>query len=134
MKRFVQFVCILIIMAMILAIPAMAAEQASQFFISHSCYLWEISDNEFKVCFDVTAVDAMDILGVSEIKVQRSTDKSNWETVQTYAGIYGYGVSYKSGNVTYSSATSDYYYRAKVVFYAENDSGIGKYTSYTSYI
>lgn len=134
MKRFTQAVCLLLVAIMILAIPTFAAEQASDFFMSHSCYLWEVSDSEFQVWFNVTAVGAMDILGVSEIKVQRSTDKANWETVQTYSGIYGYGVSYKSGHVTYSSATSGYYYRAKVTFYAENDTGIGKYTDYTSYI
>lgn len=134
MKRFVQVVCLLIIMMMILAIPAMAAEQASNFFMSHSCYLWEISDSEFQVWFDVTAVDGMDVLGACEIKVQRSTDKSNWETVQTNYDLYGYGTSHYGTYVTYSSATSGYYYRAKVTFYAENDLGIGKYTAYTSYI
>ena len=52
MKRFTQIICLLLIAAMVLAIPAFAAEQASIFFSSHSCYLWEVSDSEFQVWFD----------------------------------------------------------------------------------
>lgn len=134
MKRATRFFCLLLIMSLILAIPVFAAEQASHFFASHSCYLWELSDSEFQVCFNVTAVDAMDVLGVSEIKVQRSTDKSNWTTVATYYDYYGYDRSYYSDEITYSSRSAGYYYRAKVTFYAENDSGVGEYIDYTSYI
>lgn len=134
MKRFAQLMCALLMALMTLAIPTLAAEQASDFFGSHSCYLWEISDSEFQVWFDVTAVDAMDVLGACEIKVQRSTDRSNWETIQTFTNLYDYNTSFHGDHVTYSSATSGYYYRAKVTFYAENDTGTAKYTSYTSYI
>lgn len=134
MKRLLQLICLLLVVSLLLAIPAFAAEQASLYFSSHSCYLWEISDTEFQVWFDVTAVDAMDVLGASEIKVQRSSDRDNWETVATYYDIYGYGKSHYGSCVTYSSATSGYYYRAKVTFYAENDTGIGEYVDYTSYI
>lgn len=132
MKRLTQFVCLILIASMLLTIHVFAAEQASDFFAAHSCYLWEVSDSEFEACFNVTAVDAMDVLGASEIKVQRSANGSDWETVATYYDIYRYDRSYASGYVTYSSVTSGYYYRAKVTFYAENDSGIGEYTAYTS--
>lgn len=134
MKRFTQLICLLLVASMCLAIPTFAAEQASDFFMSHSCYLWEISDSEFQVWFNVTAVDGMDVLGASIIKVQRSTDKSNWETVQTYYDIYGYDTSFYGSHVTYSSAEAGYYYRAKVTFFAENSSGTASYTSATSYI
>ena len=134
MKRITQIVCMLLLVSMILAIPAFAEERASSFFSAHSCYLWEISDSEFQVCFNVTAVDAMDILGASEIKVQRSTDRSNWETVATYNDVYGYDRSYYSDEVTYSSATSGYYYRARVTFYAKKGNGIAEYVAYTSSI
>lgn len=134
MKRLIQFVCLLLILSMVLAIPGFAAEQASHFFVSHSCYLWEVSDSEFMVCFDVTAKAGMDVLGASEIKVQRSTDKSNWTTVATYYDYFGYDRSYYSDEITYSFRSEGYYYRAKVTFYAENDSGVGEYIDYTSYI
>ena len=134
MKRFIQLICVFLVISMLLAIPAYAAEQASDFFMSHSCYLWELSDSSFQVCFNVTAVEGMDVLGASEIKVQRSTDKSNWTTVATYYDYYGYDRSYYSDEITYSSRSSGYYYRAKVTFHAENENGIGEYTAYTSYI
>lgn len=134
MKCLSRIICLLLVASMILAVPAMAAEQASSFFMSHSCYLWEVSDSQFQVWFDVTAVEGMDVLGVEEILIQRSTDRSNWTTVATYGGNYGYNTGYHSGHVTYSSASSGYYYRARVTFYAENDTGCGYYTDYTSYI
>ena len=134
MKRFTQLICLILITSMLLVIPAQAAEQASSYFASHSCYLWELSDSSFQICFNVTAVGGMDVLGASEIKLQRSTDKSNWETIATYYDIYGYNRSYYSNEITYSSATSGYYYRAEVTFHAENDRGIGEYTAWTSYI
>lgn len=134
MKRLTQIVCLILIASMVLAVPALAAEQASAFFGSHSCYLWEISDSEFQVWFNVTAVEGMDVLGASEIVVQRSTDRVNWESVATYNNFYGYNTSHYGTCATYSSASSGYYYRAKVTFYAENDTGCGYYTDYTSSI
>ena len=132
MKRFAQIVCLFLIVALVLAIPVFAAEQASDFFMSHSCYLWEVSNSAFQVCFNVTAVDAMDTLGASEIIVQRSADGDDWDDVATYYDFYGYNRSYYSEEITYSSVESGYYYRARVTFYAENDSGIGEYTAWTS--
>lgn len=134
MKRFIQIICVLLILSMILVIPAVAAEQASHYFMSHSCYLWKVSDTKFQVWFDVTAVDFMDTLGASEIKVQVSTDKVNWTTVQTSYDIYEYGTSFAGGHVDYDSAVEGNYYRGKVTYYAEDETGIGEYTDYTSYI
>lgn len=131
MKRFIQLVCLLLVVSMLLVIPAFAAEQASLFFAAHSCYLWEVSDTEFQVWFDVTAVGGMDVLGVSEVIVQRSTDGVNWSNEAFYYDMYRYGKSYYSGHVTYSDVTSGYY-RAQVTFYAENDTGVGEYTAWTS--
>lgn len=134
MKRLIQIVCILLVASMVLAIPVSAAEQASNFFGSHSCYLWKISDTEFQVWFNVVALDGMDVLGASEIKVQCSTDATNWETVATHTNLFGYNTGTYGSHVTYSSAQSGYYYRAIVTFYAENDTGIGKYTDATSHL
>ena len=134
MKRFTQLICLFLVIVTILSIPALAAEQASNYFMSHSTYLWEISDSEFQVWFHVTAVEGMDVLGVSEIKVQYSSDGVNWDTVKTYSGQYAYNTGAYNGYVTYSEAQSRGYYRAKVTYYAENDTGIGEYVDYTSSI
>lgn len=131
MKRFIRLLCLLLVVSVLLVIPAFAAEQASRFFASHSCYLWEVSDSEFQVWFDVTAVGGMDVLGVSEVIVQRSTDGINWSAEEFYYDMYDYGTSYYSGHVTYSDVTSGYY-RAQVTYRAENDNGVGEYTAWTS--
>lgn len=132
MKRLTRIVCLLLVMSMVLAVPAMAADRASSYFHSHSCYLWNVSSSGFEVWFDVVALDGMDVLGASEIKIQRSTDRSNWTTVQTYYNIYEYNTGSTGGHVTYSGRQSGYYYRAKVTFHAENGNGIGEYVMYTS--
>lgn len=132
MKRFVQIVCLLLVLSVVLAIPVFAAEQASDFFVSHSCYLWEVSDSEFQVWFNVTAVGGMDVLGASEIHVEESSDGVNWSTVASYYDLYGYNKSHYGTCVTYSNVTSGNYYRAEVTFYAENDEGVGEYTDRTS--
>lgn len=140
MKRFTQFVCLILILSMVLVYPAMAAEvtpRASNYFMSYSCYLWKTSSTKFEVWFDVTALRTMDELGASVIKVQRSTDKSDWETVKTYyASDYSQMLDEDSHThaacVTYSSYSSSYYYRAKVELYAKDSSGSATYTVYTS--
>lgn len=134
MKRVVPIVCIILIVSIILAIPAFAAEQASHYFMAHSCYLWKVSDTHFQVWFDVDAVRGMDVLGASEIKVQISSDGVNWSTVQTNYNLFGYGTSTWDGHVDYTSAVSGVYYRARVTFYAEDDTGTGEYIDYTSSI
>lgn len=132
MKRLTQMVCLLLIMSMVLAVPAMAADRASSYFHSHSCYLWNVSSSGFEVWFDVAALDTMDVLGASEIKIQRSTDRVNWTTVQTYTDIYSYNTGSTGGHVTFSNRQSGYYYRAKVTFYAQKGNGTAEYTMYTS--
>lgn len=142
MKRFTQLACLILIFSMVLAIPVFAAEtgtRASDYFMASSCYLYIISNTEFEVWFDVTSIRMMDELGASEIKVQRSTDKQNWSTVQTYSKEdYPQMICTNTGShadcVTYSSAESGYYYRAMVTLYAKNSTGIAEYIRYTSYI
>lgn len=142
MKRFIRLVCFVLVMTVCLATPAAAAEEvstwSSSFFTCHSAYLWKVSDSEFRVWFDVTAVKGMEELGASVIKVQRSTDNENWTTMSTYKkAVYPQMVAYNTGNhcsyVTYYG-TSGYYYRALVTFYAKNSSGTGEYYYYTSSI
>lgn len=132
MKRLTRLVCLILIMSMVLAVPAMAAERASKYFGSHSCYLWNVSSTSFEVWFDVTATGGMDTLGASEIKIQRSSDRVNWTTVQTYYDIYEYNTSEAGGHVTFGGREAGYYYRAKVTFYAEKGNGVAEYTDYTS--
>lgn len=138
MKRFTQIVCLLLVLATCLIIPAMAVEEAvprsSRFFSSFSAYLYHTSSTQFQIWFNVTATGMMDELGVNSIEVQRSTDNSNWEYVKTYTkeeyeNLVVSDTFDHSSYVTCSKA-SGYSYRAYVEFYAKDSSGTGYYGYY----
>ena len=141
MKRLTQFVCLVLVMSLVMAVPAHAAgpaPRASDYFGFSSCYLWKTSANTFAVCFDVTAVATMQKLGASVIKVQRSTDQQNWTTVQTYTmenypSLVASNTGNHLGEVSYTGSTG-YYYRGYVELYAKNSYGTAIYPNYTSSI
>lgn len=142
MKRLSRLVCILLVFVMVLAIPAVAAEnaasRASNYFMSSDVYLYQTSSTIFQAWFEVTALGGMEKLGASEIKIQKSSDNENWTTVKTcsmaaYSNLICEDTASHASYVTYAGTTG-YYYRAKITLYAENSSGIGKWTRYTSSI
>lgn len=131
MKRFLQCVCFILIMATLVALPAQAAEtvtpRASNYFMSVSTYLWQTSGTTFQIWFDVTAVRGMDELGASKITVKRSSDNVNWETVKTFTKeSYPQMIKEDTGvcasYVTYTGSTG-YYYKALVTIYAKDGNG-----------
>ncbi len=141
MKRFSQIVCVILIMVMVLSMTVYAAEpvnpRASYFFGSSSVYFWQSSGNNYQIWFDVTAMNTMSELGVSEIKVKRSTDEVNWETVRTYYKSSYPQMTTKVGTVRYANyvpftATTGYSYYAEVTLYAKNSSGTGEMIEYTT--
>lgn len=140
MKRFTQFICLVLAFVMVMATTAFAAEipnpRASSFFTASSVYFWHTSGNNYQIWFDVTAVGTMTKLGVSEIKVQRSTDEVNWTTVKTY-DMADYSQMTRSNTSTHANyvpytATTGYSYKAKVTLYAKNSSGTAEMTEYTA--
>lgn len=140
MKRFTQCVSLVLAMVLILAIPVSAAEdttpRASNFFMASSTYLWRTSSTTFQVWFDIDAVRGMDELGVSEIKVQRSSDGTSWSTMATYTKeLYPHFIAEDTGThsgcITYTG-TPGYYYRAYVCYYAKDGVNIGELDKYTS--
>jgi len=143
MKRFTRCVCLLLVLSLTLAVPAMAAEnenRASNYFGSRSCYLWDVTSSGFQVWFDVRAVRAMDELGASTIKIQQSSDTVNWTTIATYTKDYYPSMITRIGTVGYSSyiqfsnVVPGFYYRAYVEVYAMDDSGTATRSDYTSYV
>ena len=133
MKRFTRCICILLVCVMMFTTTAFAAEtvepRASDFFAASSVYFWNTSGRNYQIWFDVTAVGTMTELGVSEIKVQRSTDERNWTTVRTYyKENYSQMVEANTGHhddCVPFTATAGYAYRAIVMLYARNSSGSG---------
>lgn len=140
MKRMSRFACMFLAVLMVFAAPAAAAEdaepRASSFFGSSDVYISMTTSTQFQVWFEVVALDGMEKIGASEIKVQKSSDGENWTTMKTYSmDDYSNMIDENSGAhasyVTYTGQKG-YYYRAKITLYAENSTGIGKWIRYTS--
>lgn len=140
MKRFVRCICFVLAIAMVLTVPAFAAEtvepKSSSFFISSSVYLCNVSGNSFEAWFEVTGTDTMNTIGANFIKIQRSSDGVNWTTVKTYAKEnYLYLVDNNTichaAGVSYT-ATGGYYYRAYIELYAKKGVNTGTMDCYTS--
>ena len=142
MKRFSRMVSLLLAVLMVLAVPAAALEnenaRASSFFASSDVYLYQTSSTKFQAWFEVTALDGMDKLGASEIKIQESSDGTNWTTVKTctmanYSNLICENTGFHGSYVSYTG-TIGKYYRAKITLYAENSTGVGERIRYTSAI
>jgi hypothetical protein len=129
-----------LVVAILLAVPAYAAEaeesRGSNYFGHYSVYLCNISGSSFEAWFDVTGTGTMDVIGVSFIKIQQSTDGSNWTTVRTYTkesypSLIDYNTTFHTAGVSYT-ATGGYYYRAFIQLYAKkgvNSAIMNEYTS-----
>lgn len=141
MKRLIRYACIVVALAILVAVPIHTKAvdvRASSYFMAYDSYLWKTTGTTFEVWFDVLACDYMDELGVNSIKVQRSSDGENWATMKIYyPDVYSQMISEDTldhvGCVTYTG-TSGYYYRACVTFYAKNSSGTGMRVDYAETI
>lgn len=141
MKKTLRTICIILVLSLVSAMPAYAEStvepRGSAFFGSYSTDLYKTSSSSFQIWFDVVAnVATMDVLGVSEIIVYRSADQQSWTkmrtyTMENYSQMVDQNTSYHGGYVTYNYATTGYYYRAYITFYAKNSTGIGERDVYT---
>ena len=138
MKRFARLICLVMVFTLLAAIPAHAAEtsaRASDYFASYRAYVTKLSSTELGVAFHVVCVSRMDEVGVSRIRVQRSSDGTNWTTVHTFNKSAYTNMTdtntYSHGSTVSCSITPGYYYRAIVDFYAKNSSGSAAHFYYT---
>ena len=141
MKKLVRVICMILVCSLVFAVPAQAASvtgtRASAFFSAYGTDLYKTSSSSFQIWFDVDAnIATMDVLGVSEIIVYRSADQQSWTKMRTYTmdnypQMVAYNTSSHGGYVTYNYATTGYYYRAYITFYAKNSTGIGERYVYT---
>lgn len=141
MKRMIQLVCLVLVFVMCITIPAHATEQdqrASSFFASYRAYCSATSSTQLGITVHVVAVGEMEEIGASEVKIQRSSDGTNWTTVKTFTkSLYPDMIDEDTGSHLfnlYCSKTSGYYYRAYVTFYAKNSTGTGYRYYYTDKI
>ena len=144
MKKLVRFICMILACGLLLAVPAHAesavAPRASVFFSSYGTDLYITSSSSFQIWFDVVSNAArMDELGVSEIALYESADQQSWTRAQTYLmadypQMVDQNTTCHGGYVTYDTAITGYYYRARITFYAKNSRGIGEKDIYTEII
>lgn len=142
MRQCVRIVSTILIISLILSIPVYATEEAtpwgSSFFTSYDPYIYYESGSTFEIWFDVVAARRMEELGVNKIKIQVSSDGSNWETATTYypedyPQMICENTVFHADYVTYTGSIG-YYYRAYITFYAKNSTGIGELYAYTQTI
>lgn len=140
MKNYLKVVCILMVAITLFTTTAFAAEsvnpRASDYFAMTSTFIERYSDSELEIWFDVTAKGIMSELGVRYIRLERSTDKTNWTTVKTYeksdySQMTCTNTAGHADCVSYQGSSS-YYYRAYVEFYAKKSNGTGVYSRYTA--
>ena len=142
MKKLVRFVCLILVCSLVFAIPAQATTvvepRESAFFSYYGTDLYKTSSTSFQIWFDVVANagSSPQELGVSEIVLYRSADQQTWTKMKTYIkGSYSQMVAQNTyshdGYVSYNFATTGYYYRARITFYAKNSIGIGERDVYT---
>ena len=145
MKKTTRFVCMILVFALFLALPAQTVNAAesreSAFFAAYDTDLEKTGTKSFRIWFDVDANSGtnMQQLGVSEIVVYRSADKQSWTRMTTYRkSIYPQMIAYNTisyvNYVTYANAIPGYYYRAYVFFYAKNSTGVAELDEYTEII
>lgn len=139
MKRKLRCISLAVAVLMLISIPAYADEAttySSLFFDSYGVGIEKISSTVLEVTYDITSTETMDELGVSKIKIQRSSDGINWTTAHTFSkDTYPWFVDENTGShegTVRCTTLSGYYYRAKITYYAKKEGlGVGEYTATT---
>lgn len=141
MKRFLRIVCLLVVFATLAAIPAYAQEvtpRGSNELSSYRAYCTKKTSTSVVVSYQVIGTDALDEIGVNTVKVQYSSDGTNWTTAKTfqksvYTSMVDSGTSMHAGTLT-ATVPSGMQYRAYVVFYGEKDGNSTTRFYYTTVI
>ena len=128
MKRFLRLVCLLVVFATLAAIPAYAQEvtpRASTELNAYRAYCTKKTSTSVVVSYQVIGTGIIDEIGVNTIKVQYSSDGTNWTTAKTfqksvYTSMVDYNTATHAGTLI-ANVPAGMQYRAYVVFYGEKD-------------
>lgn len=128
MKRFLRLVCLLVVFATLAAVPSYAQEitpRGSNELSSYRAYCTKTASTTVVVSYQVIGTDIIDEIGANTIKVQYSSDGTNWTTAKTfrkasYPSMVDYNTSMHGGTLT-ATVPSGKQYRAYVEFYGEKD-------------
>lgn len=141
MRKFAQWICILLVFVLVFSTTVCAADvsngRASNYFAVTSVNLRKVSGS-LEAWFDVTAVGTMEQLGARTVVIQRSSDGNSWSSVKTftkesYPEMIREDFAAHTCCLTYTP-TAGYYYRACVTFYAKKGNGTGELIQYSSSI
>lgn len=138
MKKTWRCVAVLVVLAIMLAIPVQATgagTYASRYFTQYSTYIHVVEGNHLQIWFDMVGTRTMQTIGVSEIIIKRSSDNRNWSNVYWYypednSSMLDTNTIGHMGYVPFYG-THGYYYKAYVTFYAKDSAGIGTICDYT---
>ena len=142
MKRFIRLVSLVVVMALLLTVPAFAAEgetpRASHYIMRTCVYLDKIASIQFNIWYEVIALGIMDEVGAYSIRVQESIDGQSWTTVKTFYASSTPSMAIQndmghSGYVTYTGVLGRYY-RAHIILFARSGSGEGHVSNTTEII
>lgn len=124
MRKTIKILALLLVITMLWSIPVYAAESdaimpcETDMLDMSGAELYVTSGNEIQIWFTVVGAQILDKIGALQIDVQRSSDRENWTTMQTYkctnyTNMMASGTSGCTSYVTYYGEYG-YYYRAKV--------------------
>lgn len=125
----IRTLLVLLCMVMLCNIPAYAAETRASDRIYHSAAsLSQKSDGDLSIYFSVRATGIMEKIGASSVAVQRSSG-SGWVTEYTFTvgntpTLQAENKNQHSAVLTYSPLFAGRDYRAVVMIYVENTTGV----------
>ena len=141
MKKVVKIICLLLTLVLALSPAAYAAEQGSKYFSSYDAWIEfsPIYQSRLHLCFDVSATDIMDELGVYSIDIMESTDGVNFTTIDTFypisfSNMMDYNSASHGGYVIFYNTVPGRYYKSYVTFWAKLDGGVGMGTTYSEIV
>ena len=124
----IQVLMVLLCMTMLCAVPAHAAQyRASERINLASATLSKKSNGDFSIYFSVRATHVMEKIGASSVEIQRNTS-AGWVTEYTFtpssSTIQAESKTRHSATLTYSPLFEGKEYRAVVMIYVKDASGV----------
>ena len=141
MKRFLRVICLLVAFATLAAIPAYAQEvtpRASTELSSYRAYCTKVSSTQISAFYQVIGTTALDEIGANTVKIQYSSDGTNWTTAKTFRKAdYPSMVDHNTGAhalTLTATVPSGKQYRAYVEFYGKLGNNFTERYYYTTVI
>lgn len=135
---FIKLIAICLAFALIIPIPARAAESdevmplASYYLDAYSAYVYVSTSGQVQVWFEVMGADDLDEIGALRIVLYESSDNSNWDDVKTFlyestSDMLFYDDDYISSHVSWQGTYGNYYKAYVTIWGGKDGSGDTRY-------